>query len=168
MFSSQHSPDGKAYLVGHGAVSPRSIQAWMLGDQIYMARVTPTVAAVNDVSQWEFYAGGGHGDAARWVRGNISAAEPLLDWTNHTGVVTMSYLAGLRKYIMVVSTASVYPFMAGAGHGFDTYFLESGDKKTPPAAPHTRTPPCHPTFSNYHSTALVPSLSWQIITCDIR
>eukprot|EP01048_Picozoa_sp_COSAG05_P024379 COSAG05_NODE_5706_length_1111_cov_1.353755_2_plen_127_part_00 len=54
----EHSPDGKAYLVGHGATSPASIQAWMLGDQVYMARVTPTVANIGDKTKWEFYAGG--------------------------------------------------------------------------------------------------------------
>ncbi len=29
----QHSPDGKAYIVGHGAARPEAVQAWMLGDQ---------------------------------------------------------------------------------------------------------------------------------------
>ena len=48
----EHSPDGKAYIVGHGATSPESIQAWMLGDQVYMARVTPTVEDIADKSKW--------------------------------------------------------------------------------------------------------------------
>ena len=34
----QYSPDGKAYLVGHGSSNSKNIQAWMLGDQVYMAR----------------------------------------------------------------------------------------------------------------------------------
>ena len=93
----------------------------MLGDQVYMARVVPTVANISDRSHYEFYAGG-VGDEAQWVRGNVSAAAPLLNWTNHTGVVTMSYFHGLRKYVMVVSTVSVYPF---TNRAFDTYFLES-------------------------------------------
>ena len=35
-----------------GATSPESIQAWMLGDQVYMARVTPTVEDIADKSKW--------------------------------------------------------------------------------------------------------------------
>ena len=35
----------------------------------------------------------------------------------------MTYMAGLRKYLMTVSTAAVYPFMAS--HPFDSYYLES-------------------------------------------
>jgi len=42
----EHSPDGKAYLVGHGATEPdqedRNANAsWITGDQIYLCRVTP-------------------------------------------------------------------------------------------------------------------------------
>ena len=42
----QYSPDGKAYLVGHGAVDPDpeprpANLSWITGDQIYMVRVTP-------------------------------------------------------------------------------------------------------------------------------
>ena len=117
----EHSPDGKAYLVGHGATSPESIQAWMLGDQVYMARVTPTVADIADKSKWEFYAGG-HGASAKWVTGDVSLAKPLVDWTNHTGVVTMTYFAGIKKFVLSISTATIYPYMT---HQFDTYFLES-------------------------------------------
>ena len=51
----QWSPDGKAYLVGHGASRPEAIQAWMLGDEIYMARVEPTVEAIGSKENWEFY-----------------------------------------------------------------------------------------------------------------
>merc|ERR1712005_28461 len=38
------------------------------------------------------------------------------------GVVTMTYFAPLKKYILTISTASAYPNMEGP---FDTYFLES-------------------------------------------
>jgi len=118
----EHSPDGKAYIVAHGATSPTSTQFWMLGDQVYMARVTPTVANIDDKSKWEYYAGG-HGADAKWVAGDVAKATPLLEWTNHTGSTTMTYFAGIKKYIVTISTASVYPVMDN-GH-FDTYFLES-------------------------------------------
>ena len=57
--------------------------------QVYMARVTPTVANIADKTKWEFYAGG-HGAEAKWVMGDVAAAKPLVEWTNHTGVVTMT------------------------------------------------------------------------------
>eukprot|EP00051_Salpingoeca_urceolata_P017548 m.240201 g.240201 ORF g.240201 m.240201 type:complete len:619 (+) comp18986_c1_seq11:169-2025(+) len=118
----QHKlPDGKAYIVGHGASRPGAIQAWMLGDEIYMARCEPTPSAISDRAQWEFYAGG-HGSGAQWVKGNVEAAKPLFVWNNHTGVVTMSYHEAINKFILVISTASFYPSMVKQ---FDTYFLEA-------------------------------------------
>ena len=62
------------------------------------------------------------GTDAKWVTGDVKQAEPLVEWTNHTGVVTMTYFPALKKYIMCISTASIYPMMT---HQFDTYFLES-------------------------------------------
>lgn len=115
-----YSPDGKAYIVGHGASRPGAIQGWMVGDEVYMARVVPTPEAMSDGQQWEFYAGG-HGSNARWLRGNVSQAQPLISWENHTGVSTMSYHPALKKYILVVST-TIYPFLVKQ---FDTYYLVS-------------------------------------------
>ena len=112
----EHSPDGKAYIVGHGASRPEAIQTWMLGDEVYLARVDPTPEAIADGKQWEFWTGAG------WARGDVGAARPLITWENHTGVTTMTYHPALRKYIMVVSTAGNYPSMHDK---FDTYFLES-------------------------------------------
>ena len=120
----EHSPDGKAYLVAHGATSPDSTEMWMLGDQVYLARVTPTVENVDDRSKWEFYAGG-HGSAAKWVAGDVTKATPLVEFTNHTGCTTMTYFPAIKKYIMSINTASHYPTMDGGN--FDTWFLESDD-----------------------------------------
>jgi len=117
----EHSPDGFAYVVGHGAARPSAIQAWMLGDEVYLARVLPEAEAIQDRRRWQFYAGG-HGSAARWVEGDVTKAVPLVTWRNHTGVVTMTYFAPLAKYVLTISTASHYPSMV---QPFDTYFLES-------------------------------------------
>ncbi len=59
----EHSPDGKAYLVGMGAEvidkMPRDANlSWISGDQIYMCRVTPSIENINDMSKYEFF--GGH------------------------------------------------------------------------------------------------------------
>jgi hypothetical protein len=123
-FGQEQLLDGKAYMISHGATSPTSTEMWVVGDQVYMARVEPTIASINDKSKWEFYAGG-HGKNAKWVAGDVSKAEPLVDWTNHTGSSTMTYFEGIKKYVMTVSLASHYPTMDGGN--FDQYFLESDD-----------------------------------------
>ena len=117
----EHSPDGKAYLVAHGATSPTSTEMWMLGDQVYLARVTPTVANIGDKTKWEFYAGG-HGSAAKWVSGDVGKATPLVEFTNHTGCTTMTFFPAIKKYVMTINTASNYPVMDGGD--FDTWMLE--------------------------------------------
>ena len=50
--------------------------------------------------------------------GYVHSMQPLHD----EGVVTMTYFAGLRKYVLCISTATFYPSMV---RQFDTYFLES-------------------------------------------
>ena len=51
----EHSPDGKAYLVGHGAPEPDpkprfANLSWITGDQVYLLRVTPTIENINDAA----------------------------------------------------------------------------------------------------------------------
>jgi len=124
------SPDGRLYIVGHGAESPESHQAWMQGDSVYMARTVaaPSPDTINDAASWEFYSGG-NGAAATWS-GQLADAKPLIVWMNNTGVVTMSWHPTIAKFILVVSTPSVSPSCVG---NFDTYFLES-DSMTGPWA----------------------------------
>jgi hypothetical protein len=123
------SPDGKLYLVAHGADRPNDYEGWMIGSQVYLARAPPAPATLNDARVYEFYAGG-HGKGATWSR-SLADAAPLVSWGNHTGVVTMSYHPLLEKYIMVVSTPTESPFTGSDSPPFnatyDTYFLESDD-----------------------------------------
>jgi hypothetical protein len=79
---------------------------------------------IGDKTKWEFYAGG-HGSAAKWVTGEVSQAKPLIEFTNHTGGTTMTYFAGIKKYVMTINTASNYPAMDGGN--FDTWMLEADD-----------------------------------------
>lgn len=85
------SPDGKLYLIGHGAQGTEP-EAWMQGSSVYMARCEPTVAAVNDRQAWEFYAGTEPGGQPKWVAGAVTDAQPIFVWANRTGVATMSYV----------------------------------------------------------------------------
>lgn len=56
--SMRNSPDGKAYLVGHGAAQSSTARPiWIRGDAVYIARVAPSPDNINDRSKWEFFAG---------------------------------------------------------------------------------------------------------------
>ena len=126
--NNQFAPDGRLYIVGHGAESPESHQAWMQGDSVYMARTTaaPSTDTINDASSWEFFAGNA-GPNPTWSA-SLADAKPLIVWMNNTGVVTMSWHPALSKYIMVVSTPSKDDSCVG---DFDTYFLESDNPTGP-------------------------------------
>jgi hypothetical protein len=119
----QNSPDGKAYLIGHGAIipdpEPRIANAsWITGDAVYMARFTPDPGKVDNLSVYEFFAGHDGAGQALWTS-DFNQIRPLLAWNNHLGCVTVTYNAPLRKYLMCVTdggtTVSTY----------DTYILEA-------------------------------------------
>jgi hypothetical protein len=103
----RHSPDGKAYLVGMGAEEndPRPRYAnlsWITADQAYLARVTPSIANINDVRKYEFFAGHDASGKPVWS-GDFARIRPLLDWNNNMGCATVTYDAPLRKYLMCVT-----------------------------------------------------------------
>ncbi len=119
----QYSPDGKAYLVGHGALAsdpnPRPANlSWITGDQVYMARVKPSIRDMNDKSKYEFF--GGHNAAGRafWTH-DFSKIKPLLDWNNNAGSVTMTYDAPLKKFLMCITDGG------NTISRYNTYILES-------------------------------------------
>ncbi len=125
----QYSPDGKAYLVAHGASEPDpqprdADLSWITGDEIYLARVHPSPANVEDASKYEFFAGHDRKGKAIWTH-NFAAVEPLLKWNNHMGSVTMTYDAPLKKYLMTVTDGG------NTISKFDTYILESSDMTGP-------------------------------------
>jgi hypothetical protein len=101
----EHSPDGKAYLVAHGASEGTNrrygYNSWITGDNIYLIRVTPSIANLNDASQYEFYAGQS-GGAATWTH-DFTKIEPIAAWKDHLGCVTMTYDAPLKKYLMCIT-----------------------------------------------------------------
>ncbi|MBE0653240.1 MAG: DUF4185 domain-containing protein [Bacteroidales bacterium] len=103
----EHSPDGKAYLVAHGAdlndAHPRFYNAsWITGDQVYLFRVTPSVENINDIGKYEFYAGKDKKGNPLWTT-NFNEIKPLLEWNNNMGCVTVTYNAPLKKYLMCVT-----------------------------------------------------------------
>ncbi len=112
----EYSPDGKAYLVAHGATRPDAHNSWISGDQVYLVRVTPSPQIINDVTKYEFFAGSG--EEPKWSN-RFADIRPLFTWNNHAGCVTATYVAPLKGYLMCVSRG--WPTVGK----FDTYVLES-------------------------------------------
>lgn len=119
----QHSPDGKAYLVAHGSAlpdpDPRPANAsWITGDQIWLARVTPSPANINDASRYDFFSG--HDGSGRPVwSSDFNRMRPLLDWNNHCGSVTATYIAPQKKFVMCITDGG------NTISRFNTYVLEA-------------------------------------------
>lgn len=119
----RYSPDGNAYLVAHGSQEPdpfprRANASWITGDQIYLARVAPSLANINEASQYEFF--GGHDRAGHpvWLN-DFKKMRPLLDWNNNCGNVTATYIPALKKYLMCVTDGR------DTISRFNTYVLEA-------------------------------------------
>ncbi len=119
----EHSPDGKAYLIAHGSALPDpkprpANNSWISGDQIYLFRIDPGIEVMNDPSHYEFYAGRDEKGAPLWTK-DFDKIEPLIDWNNRCGCVTMTYNAPLKKYLMCVTDG--WP----TTKAMNTYLLES-------------------------------------------
>ena len=103
----KYSPDGKAYLIAHGAErndNPYRFynSSWITGDQIYLLRVIPSIENINDASKYEFYAGKDFDGNPSWTS-NFKKIKPLLEWDNNMGCVTITYNAPLKKYLMCIT-----------------------------------------------------------------
>jgi hypothetical protein len=126
----EHSPDGKAYLLGMGAEEndpkPRPCikpgkpgevyqlaggcisdfahanLSWITADQVYLARVKPSPRTVNDLKAWEFFAGRDDAGKPLWTS-DFGGIRPLIEWNNRMGCVTATYVPGLKKYLMCIT-----------------------------------------------------------------
>ncbi len=125
----EHSPDGMAYLVAHGATEPDAKPrfgnlSWISADQIYLLRVRPTPESINDAGQYEFFAGHDVRGQAVWSK-KFDEIKPLVEWNNNAGNVTVTYNAPLKRYLMSVTDG--WPTFAK----MSSYILES-EKLTGP------------------------------------
>jgi hypothetical protein len=114
----KHSPDGKAYLIAHGSQRPEAEAAWIAGDQANLIRVTPSPETINDPSAYEFF--GGHDPHGQpvWTH-DFTQMKPLVEWNGHLGHATMTYVAPLKKYLLVCTDG--WPTVST----MDSYILES-------------------------------------------
>ncbi len=125
-----NSPDGKAYVLSMGAedhdplprpcVKPgkpgegfevvegctddfaHANLSWITADQVYLARVLPSPQTINDPRAWEFFAGYDCAGQPVWTR-RFEQIRPLLEWNNHMGCATATYMPGLKKYLMCIT-----------------------------------------------------------------
>jgi hypothetical protein len=114
-------------MVGHGASQEYQPQSWMHGSQVYMSRTKTEVSVetMSDGAHWEYFAGyKSNGNTPVW-KDDVADAAPLFTWENRTGVVTMTYMPAIKKYIMIVSTCTWANGSKSTVGPFDTYFLES-------------------------------------------
>ncbi|MGB9604001.1 MAG: DUF7402 domain-containing protein, partial [Limisphaerales bacterium] len=119
----EFSPDGKAYLVAHGAsVGPEGrrfgYNSWITGDEIYLVRVKPSIENMNDASKYEFFSGYSEKGEPIW-QNDFKKIKPIARWQDNMGCVTMTYNAPLKKYLMCVTDGG------NTVHYFNTYILES-------------------------------------------
>jgi hypothetical protein len=114
----EHSPDGKAYLIAHGAQRTGAEAAWIAGDQANLVRVTPSPETINDPGAYEFFGGhDGHSQPV-WTR-DFTQMKPLVEWNGHLGHATMTYNAPLKKFLLVCTDG--WPTVST----MDSYILES-------------------------------------------
>ena len=127
-----HSPDGSAYVLGHGASAEREPHSWMQGSEVYLARTTrpPDMRVMSDGRQWEYYAGRSLAGKPRWAA-SVAEARPLLRWENKTGAVTLSYVKALRRYVMAVGCPSKRSGVGAMFGPMDFYLLESTELTGP-------------------------------------
>jgi hypothetical protein len=115
--------DGKACLVSQGASKnnpkPRYANcSWITGDEIYLARLRPSVETINDGTKYEFFAGRDPSGRDVW-RPELSAARPTAAWNNNMGCVTITYIRPLKKYMMCVTDGG------NTVSRYSTYLLEA-------------------------------------------
>jgi len=125
----EHSPDGKAYLVAHGAHEGPAgrrfaYNSWITGDEIYLTRVKPGVKNMNNASKYQFFAGCDSRNKPIWTR-DFKKIKPIATWRDHMGCVTMTYDAPLKKFLMCVTDGG------NTVSRYHTYILES-DRVTGP------------------------------------
>lgn len=123
----EYSPDGYAYLCGHGTQSAQTNRfsgtaygnvSWITGDGAYLSRIyQPTPGTINNGANWQFFAGLS-GTNATWTS-DINAAQPIVWWDNHMGCVTITYNPGLKKWFMCVTDGRY------TSEDMDSYVLES-------------------------------------------
>jgi hypothetical protein len=115
----EHAPDGKLYVIGHGSSDPEGVSNWLVGDELFVARVDPSPETINEPAAWEFLAGSHHGNP-QWTH-DFSKMEPIVRWPGCCGIVNATWVPRLQRYLMFVSTG---PEDGGEDH-YNTWIAEA-------------------------------------------
>lgn len=120
----EHSPDGYAYLVGHGGGPDKATtqNTWMSSDYLYMVRVKPSPETINDPKAYEFFAGKDARGKDVWSK-KLGDLSPIARWPARLGSATITYDPHLDVYLMWVSTT--HDGVDTEGGPTDTMLLES-------------------------------------------
>jgi len=116
----EHSPDGYAYLVGHGTRDPAGICNWSSGDAVFLARVRPSPETINRRDAWEYYCGHDTEHRPRWSN-DFAQIAPIIEWPGHAGCANIVYHPGLKKYLGFLCSG----WADGDGGTYDTWVVES-------------------------------------------
>lgn len=116
----EHSPDGYAYLIGHGTTAPEGMANWSTGDAVFLARVMPTSEAINTKSSYEYLAGRRTNGSPLWST-NFADVKPLFQWASRCGITNITYFPKIQKYIAVICAG----WPNGGGSQRDTWIAEA-------------------------------------------
>ena len=116
----EYSPDGYAYLIGHGTEDINGVVNWCSGDAIFMARVKPSVETINNSASYEYYAGTNKENQPLWSK-SFGDIKPIISWKGHCGVCHMTYHSVLKKYFCMMC---VGPYDGNYGD-YDYWIAES-------------------------------------------
>jgi hypothetical protein len=116
----EHSPDGYAYLIGHGTCDPEGVSNWSSGDAVFLARVTPAPDAINSQSSYEYFVGRKIDGSPSWST-RFEDIKPLFQWASRCGMTYITYFPAIRKYIAVVCAG----WPNGGGSQRDTWIAEA-------------------------------------------
>ena len=122
----EHSPDGLAYLVGHGSSDPKGVSNWSSGDAMYIARVSPAIEAINDPSAYEYYAGPDPSGKPQWSR-EFARIRPVFEWPCRCGLPSITYFPSIRKYLAVFCVG----WPDGVDGQYDTWIAEADELHGP-------------------------------------
>ena len=116
----EYSPDGYAYIVGHGTSEFDGVSNWCAGDEMFLARVKPTPETINCKSAYEYFAGLRAGNRPIWSR-NFSEIQPVIRWACRCGLPAITYFPALKKYVAIFCVG----WPDGLGGQYDMWVAES-------------------------------------------
>ncbi len=122
----EHSPEGYAYLAGHGAYDSEGVSNWSSGDAASIARVRPSPDTINDPNAYEYFAGHDASGMPIWSK-DFSRIAPIITWPGGAGCVNITYHPYLKKFLGFLCVG----WFDGDSGSYDTWIVESDELTGP-------------------------------------